>query len=251
MERCEEGPHILIIPKRNLCGISVFADGLEKGKMKKLLVLFILMGAAASVYAGAGISFANSTNGYWDYTGAGAGVGTFSFVQPVQVTNVVGGPTDILLGKEVYVPDLNISNLQNVFGSIYQGIVNTSTAIEIKDGATLVLSGNLAQGAVVTVGTTASFYDTIDFTDIQITYLNPAYNSSAFIGSLQDADTLDFSLTLQRAGSTTTIAQMILSNQSTASGNDSSRSFSGSMAIPEPATLALLALGGLLIRKRK
>ena len=76
--------------------------------------------------------------------------------------------------------------------------------------------------------------------------MNNTINSD-FIDTLAIDDVLDFDLTLNGAVGMD-MASMILQNQNNATGS----TLSGSMTvIPEPATMALLALGGLLIRKRR
>ncbi|MHC4290438.1 MAG: PEP-CTERM sorting domain-containing protein [Planctomycetota bacterium] len=214
--------------------------------MKKLIVLMALAVTVTAVHAGPSIAFSEDSGGHWDYTASTPGVGTFSFVQPIAITTA----TDTLNGKMVHIPGLDVSNLVEVAPSIYTGDVVTSTSIQIKDGATVIMSGDLAPGAVLTVGSSASLYS-ISIDDIEVTELNAAYNSSAFIAALDVGSLVDFVLTLNRVGGSP-LANMILAGENANDPeNSDSRSLSGSMAIPEPATMALLALGGLLIRKRK
>ena len=80
--------------------------------------------------------------------------------------------------------------------------------------------------------------------DITVTSL-PNAISSDFVNTLKVGDVFDFDLTLQGAD----MAAMILNNQDNREGSTLSGSMS--LMIPEPATLALLGLGGLLLRKRK
>jgi hypothetical protein len=226
--------------------MSVFS-GQGEGKMKKLFVLLIISCIASFVFAGPSIAFSEDTGGRWDYTASSQGTGTFSFVQPIAITTA----TDTLNGKMVHIPGLDVSNLNEVAPNtgIYTGDVATSTSIEIKDGATVIMSGDLAPGAVLTVGTSGNFYS-ISIDDIQVTALNNDYNSSDFIAALDIGTLVDFVMTLNRVGDP--LADMILSGENANDPeNSDSRSLSGSMAVPEPATMALLALGGLLIRKRK
>jgi hypothetical protein len=221
--------------------------------MKKLVVLFTLVCLTASVYAVPGISFSEGTSGRWDYTATTAGQGVFSFVQPIDITSVASAPADILLSTPaiVDIPDLTVSNLAELAAGsgVYTGDVAANTSIQILDGATVVMTGDLADGAVLTVGSSASVY-AVSIDDIVVTSVNAAYNGSAFIGALSVGSVLDFVMTLNRSGAP--LAAMILNGDSTdGAANSDNRSLSGSMAVPEPTTLALLALGGLLLRKRK
>ncbi len=218
--------------------------------MKKIAVLLSIVCLAASVYAVPGISFSEGASGRWDYTATDLGEGYFSFVQPIDISSVAGSPLDLLLvtPASVLIPGLTVSNLIPVYAGIYTGNVVAGSSIQIMDGATIVMTGDLADGAVITVGSSASLYS-ISIDDITVTGINPAYNASAFIGSVGVGSVLDFVLTLNRTGAP--LADMILNGVSTDQANLDNRSLSGSMAVPEPATLALLGLGGLLLRKRR
>ena len=79
-------------------------------------------------------------------------------------------------------------------------------------------------------------------TDIIVTYINHTIGSN-LLDTINVGTELDFNLTLQHRSN---FADII------GQGIKASGTLSGSMSIvPEPATMALLAIGGLLARKRK
>jgi hypothetical protein len=215
--------------------------------MKKIGFLVTVLALSQLVSALPDISYSNDEGGNWSYTAAlTSGEGAFTFVQPIGIDNVQGATIDTLVDAFLFIPTLNISNLTEVYpgSGIYQGnIVPASSEISIKDGTGAeIMTGTLASGGIVTVGTTASLYP-IFAIDITVTGV-PNAIGSGFVNGLTVGDVLDFDLTLQGAN----IASMILNNQDNAAGS----TLSGSMTfIPEPATLMLLSLGGLLLRKRK
>lgn len=200
-----------------------------------------------------GVSFSEGAGGRWDYTATDAGSGVFSFVQPIDITSVSGSPADILLTSpaSIGIPELTVGNLFEIVPGlgVYTGSVAASTSFKILDGAIVVMEGNLADGAVLTVGPSGNFYS-ISISDIDVTSVNAAYNSSAFIGSFGVGSTLDFVLTLNRTGNS--LASMILNGVSTdGAANLDNRSLSGSIAVPEPATMVLLGLGSFLVARRR
>jgi hypothetical protein len=225
--------------------------GHGRGTMKKLCMLLCMLGVVQLAGA-ADVGFSNAVGGFWSYAPSiNSGEGVFSFSQPITVDDVMDAGTDTLVGAYVVVPNLAVSNLTHVAGSVYKGLVTpeTTTQIVFKDAAdTVIMTGDLVSGGlVVTVGTTAMMYsDKFDF-DITITSLNKSYGS-AFINSLQVGWGFDFALTLQDSSLVNGIASVILQNETVSQGS----TLSGDMVvIPEPASLAMLGLGSLLLWKRK
>jgi hypothetical protein len=209
--------------------------------MKKLVGLLIVMSLAASVHAGLDIGFSSNNGGHWSYTASGVGEGTFSFAE-AGVDNVPEINTSpVALGDSVFTPAIEVSNLVDVLPGIYTGdITLVASPIEIRKGQgngnnDPILTGNLGTGTIVIAGTTASLYwDLNSAGDIT----NILWNNWA------GPDSLDFSLTLQGG---TDIAAMIRGNQD----NEAGGTFSGSMTVPEPATMFILAMGSALLWKNK
>ena len=190
--------------------------------------------------ASADIGFSTDEGGLWRYEGS-----VFSFHQPVSVDLVQGGTSDALVGAFVELPELEVKSFTQILPGIYQGtIAPASSQIVIRDGGgQALLTGELGTGGLFTVGSTASMYPEIQ-ADITITGL-AADAESVLIQSYNLGDLLDFDLTLQSAG--TNLGAVIASG-----GSYQGDTFSGSMTlIPEPATLVILGLGGLMLRKRK
>ena len=216
--------------------------------MKRWGILAVVFAVGAASFATPDISY-STNSGNWSYTAsATSGEGSFSFIQPVDIENVQGLTTDQLVGTFLYIPDLAVSNLTEIPGTgIYTGTISpVSSQIAIKTaGGADVLVGNLTASGIVTVGTTATLYSFFDI-DITLTAL-PNAIGSAFIDTLDVGDLMDFDLSLNGSQSTN-MDVMIRKNIDNPSGS----TFSGSMSvIPEPATLALLALGGLLVRRKE
>jgi len=213
--------------------------------MKKICVVSVVLCVVQFINAASDIGCSSGAGGYWAY----APDGGFSFVQPIVVDDVQGATTDSLVGCCLYLPNLAVSNFSEQFpgSGVYVGILTPeSSAISLKDAnGGDILTGTLVAGGVFTVGSSAIMYPTLDL-DIIITGLPNTINS-AFIDSLQVGWGFNFDLTLQ--DSSIDLANMILTNQTIEQGS----TLSGSMTtiIPEPAALAMLALGSLLLRKRK
>lgn len=215
--------------------------------MKKISILLVTL-LALTQFASATpeITYSSDDGGNWSYfASTTSGEGAFSFVQPIGIDGVQNATADALANAFIYIPNLGVSGLTEVLAGtgIYQGNVTpVSSAISIKDGnGNDILTGTLTTGGIFSIGTTAALYPTFKV-DITVTSLPNAVNSD-FINTLKVGDVFDFDLTLQGAA----MAPMILNNQDNREGS----TLSGSMSlVPEPATLALLGFGGLLLRKR-
>jgi len=225
----------------------------ERMIMKKVWMLLVVLSIGQLACAIADIGYSNNGGGFWMYTpSAVEGEGVFSFTQPIVIDNVLGDDEDALVGASLYIPNLAVSDLvffssTSGVGDIYTGSVApaSSAVVVLKDaGGNDILTGVLAGSGVFTVGSTALMYSEFAF-DIVITALPNAVNSD-FISSLNVGWGFDFSLTLQ--DTSLDLANMILTNLPVPQGG----TLSGDMItiVPEPATMILLGLGAILLRKR-
>ena len=197
-------------------------------KLTSLLVSFCITACAF----GTDIQFSpgGATPGSWIYDGDV----TLSFTQIVDIDIVQGGTTDALFDERVFIPDL-------VFSSGYT-VVTPIGSLQIKDDSdNVLLSGILAGGDFASLFTTAALYTQFT-TDFIVTSISNTI-SSDFLDTLSIGSKFDFNLTMQGNENFTDIL---------GDGGEHSNGFSGSMTIiPEPATVCLLGLGGLLLRRKR
>ena len=183
--------------------------------------------------------------GYWYFNGSDQ----LSFYQGITVDNVLGNSTDPLVGASVHIPTLTVTKRPD---AKYTLDPTGCSVLTIKgEDSTLYLKATLNMGDLVPVGTTGVGYTsfTADLTDVTVTTAGKALGSDVLNVITQTGlATLDFSLSLQGAsGETYTSFADMLSLGQTGMGG-----FSGSITIPEPATIALLGFGSLaLLRKRR
>lgn len=183
--------------------------------------------------------------GYWYFDGSDQ----LRFYQGVTVDNVLGNSTDPLVGASVYIPHLTVKKGPDAKFTLGPTGYSVLT-IRGEDPSTVYLKATLSMGDLVPVGTTGVGYTNFkaDLTDVTVTPTGKALNSDVLnaIANMGLA-TLDFSLSLQGAtGANYTSLADMLSGGYTGMGG-----FSGAVTIPEPATIALLGLGSLVILRRR
>lgn len=184
------------------------------------------------------ISFTPDQNnaGCWSYDGDGK----FTFGQNITVDRGLGKNDDTLVGAFVHLPDL-------ILGGIPGAYTLSGGTISITDSPTLgaenvtYMTGTLDTGSLITVGSIGAAYAIFDEFDITGITIDNTIGSDAL-----DAvgDKLDFQLGLT-GGTGGDFANMLADNLA---GSDS---FTGSMTVPEPATVALLGIGMMIIRRKR
>lgn len=223
--------------------------------MKRLLILItvVITTGAGPVLAETIVpqnvvefSPAPDTAGEWSYNGAGV----LSFDQDITIDTGLGSNYDALVGAHIYLPTFQVSGIP---GEPYAltPLGSSQIAITSADNSTTYFTGTLGMGDLSTIGTVAGGFTgfQVDITDLFISHEGAALGSAA-LAILEDLHfpALDFELSLQGGSGPGyySFADML------DGGFSGSGGFSGAMSVPEPATLALLAAGGLaLIRRRR
>jgi hypothetical protein len=211
-----------------------------------IILMSVLFGVPA--FATPSIEFSPDSGkaGNWSYDGAG----TLDFSQFVTVDRGLGSSTDALAGSLVFVPTLSVGQAGYGLYTV-KPLDNAILTIRNPDNLQVLMKATLGTGDLVPVGTIGAAYTNFkaDLTNVVITSAGKALDSAVLNAIINSGvATLDFQLSLLGGSGTnyTSFSEM-LAGDKTGSGG-----FSGAMTIPEPATLALLALGSMaFLRKRK
>jgi len=188
---------------------------------------------------------APDTAGEWSYNGAGV----LSFDQDITLDTGLGSNYDALVGAHIFLPTFQVSGIP---GAPYALTPLGSSQITITsaDNSTTYFTGTLGMGDLTTMGTVAGGFTgfQVDITDIFITHEGAALGSAA-LAILEDLQlpSLDFELSLQGGSGPGyySFADML------DGGFSGSGGFSGALSVPEPATFALLAFGGLVLTRKR
>jgi hypothetical protein len=188
---------------------------------------------------------APDTAGEWHYNG----VGVLSFDQDILVDSALGSNYDALTGAHVYLPTFQVGGIPGQPYSLTP-LGNSTITIKSADNSITYMVGTLGLGDLGTIGTVAGGYTRFqaDITNIFITHEGNSLGSAALaLLTNMRQPSLDFDLSLQGGSGPGyfTFAQML------DGGFSGSGGFSGAMSVPEPATIALLALGGLAALRRR
>ncbi|MBP7052419.1 MAG: PEP-CTERM sorting domain-containing protein [Phycisphaerae bacterium] len=189
---------------------------------------------------------ADGSAGEWYYNGAGV----MSFDQDIVVDSGLASNYDALVGARVYLPTFQVSGIPDAPYTLTP-LGSSEITIRSADNSVTYMTGTLTISDLTTVGTVAGAYTQFqaDITDVFITHEGSALGSSALeILENLSVTSLDFDLSFTGGSGSgyKSFADML------DRGGIGSGGFSGSMSIPEPATIILLGLSGLtLVRKRR
>jgi hypothetical protein len=149
----------------------------------------------------------------------------------------------------VYIPTLTVGGIPD--GPYTLTPLGSSTiSITSEDSSVVYLTGTLAPGDLIAVGTIGAGYTCFqaDITNVTVTAEGQALDSAALDTIANwNIPSLDFELSLQGGSGTNYHSLTEMLDGGYVGGNG----FSGAMTIPEPATIALLGLGSLALLKRR
>lgn len=215
--------------------------------MKRILfVITLCLAVSGSASAMLVVEFSPGT-GSWSYDGAG----TLSINQIVLVDRGLSSVSDALVadGATITLPSSFTVGGAGTAGP-YNLIPMNHGQITIEGSGGVYFTGTLGTGDLVPITPTATLggaytSPAMDITSFTVTAAGLALGSDALdMIAAHPSAMLDFDLVFSGA---TFGFQNMLENNLIGSDN-----FSGSITIPEPATLMILGIGGLaLLRKRK
>jgi len=186
-----------------------------------------------------------NTSGEWSYNGAGV----LSFDHDILVDTALGSNYDALTGARVYLPTFQVGGIPNTPYTLTP-LGDAQISIKSSDSSITYMTGTIGGGDLATIGTVAGGFTQfqVDITDVFVTHEGAALGSSALdILESLGLPSLDFELSLQGGSGPGyyTFADMLDGGFSGTGG------FSGAMSVPEPTTIALLAMGGLVVARRR
>ncbi len=222
--------------------------------MRSLLTLIAMLTALMAVSASADtvppqqvleFSPAPDAAGEWSYNGAGV----LSFDQDIIIDSGLSSNYDALVGAHVYLPTFMVGGIPDAPYTLTP-LGNPEIVIKSADNTITYMTGTLGSGDLSTMGTVAGGFTEfqVDITNLFITHEGSALGSAALaILENMKLPSLDFELSLQGGSGPGyySFAQMLDGGFSGTGG------FSGAMSVPEPTTVALLALGSLALAQKR
>ena len=208
--------------------------------MKRLTVVMLVCAlvSAASAALTPDINYSTDDGGKWHYDG----VDTLSIIGSIGIDDIQGSLSDTLVNQSIHIPGFKFSNLSNPYPGLVNAAATPGKPIMIKDAnGNMLLRGKLQTGDFFAFNTVSGAYTEFK-ADITVDFVDNAIGS-ALLSSISVGSMLDFNITLQHNSDFADIISQ---------GLDTTGTLSGSMTlIPEPATLAILAFGSLLARRKR
>ncbi len=185
------------------------------------------------------------TSGEWSYNGAGV----LSFDHDIFVDTAWGSNYDALTGARVYLPSFQVGGIPDAPYTLTP-LGNEVLTIKSADNSVTYMTGTIGGGNLATFGTVAGGFTEfqVDITDVFVSHEGAALGSTAlYMLESLGLPSLDFELSLQGGSGPGyySFAHML------DGGFVGSGGFSGAMSVPEPTTIALLAMGGLVVARRR
>ena len=212
--------------------------------MKKWAILAFLC-ISVTAFAVPDIEFADGASpGGWLYDGSN----TFSFTPPITITDVQGSGTDALNSQFVHLPNFVISDYTVIGAGMATATVTPQGPLQIwntqdQTGTKLLDADFIGSGSFLAYFTAGNMYAQVN-PDLVVTNVNNTI-SSGLLGTINVDTLLGFTLTLNHESSFTSFMYQSPS-QSASDG------FSGQLnIIPEPMTMSLMGIGGLILAGKR
>jgi len=219
--------------------------------MKKLILIVIFVALFCTpALALPFLDFSTETNSASSWTlSSPDGINwTLSFgAGTIEVDSPLGDP---VLNDLVDLPSMTLGIITDIGGNIVTASLNPSGSLTITPdgGGAPVMTATVGTGGSLYIGANYVAYSAVK-DDLTVTNYIALYSTTIDDFATYDAAGYDFDLSFtgQASGSTDLYVLLTGGVAGSASGT-----ISGQMSItPEPATIALLGLGGLLLRRRK
>jgi len=205
-----------------------------------MISTMIMIMAASAPAVPVTIEFVNTT-GDWHINQPGDPADTIYFDQDIRVFRAMGDSTDPLTGAYVHISSMAVGGIPGGPYTLAGGTLSITDSGTPGGETVTYLSGIVSDGDLVPVGTMSVGY-TLFSADISNVTIDNTIGSAALAVLENVLPDFHVAFTGAIAG-----FKNVLDNTLPAEG-----SFSGAITAPEPATVAILAAGGLLLyRPRK